>query len=71
MRLRFSDDRGNTWSQYYDVTLTPSEFNGEVAWRSLGAIQAPGRIYEVSDYGGVIRIDGATADIEGIDDGNG
>lgn len=69
IRLRFSDDRGNTWTTMEDITLLDGDFSGEIAWRSLGSIQAPGRIYELSDFGGTIRIDGATSDIEGVDDG--
>lgn len=67
VRLRFSDDHGNTWSPYYDRTLRRGNYSQEIAWQSLGAIQAPGRVFEVSDTGGLIRIDGATADIEGMD----
>lgn len=69
IRLRISDDRGHTWSDYFVVPLTQGDFSGEIAWRSLGAIQAPGRVYEISDFGGSISIFGADADIEGIDHG--
>lgn len=67
IRLRFSDDRGKTWSDYYSVEITGTDSFDEVAWRSLGGIQAPGRVYEISDFGGTVRIDGCEADIEGLD----
>lgn len=69
MRLRYSDDEGNTWSDYENVSLTVGDFQQDVQWRSLGTIQAPGRIFEISDEGGVVRIDGAWIDTYGDDDG--
>lgn len=72
--LRFSDDLEHTWSPYYTVTLTPADYGGEIAWRSLGSFASPGRIFELSDLGGLIRIDGADAYLDGFDepeDGNG
>ena len=67
LALRFSDDNGQTWSDYFSVTLTEGDFSGEIAYRSLGSFAAPGRIFELSDSGGVIRIDGADAMINGWD----
>lgn len=66
VRLRFSDDNGNTWSPYYSVALRRGNYSQDIAFTSLGAVQSPGRVFEVSDIGGLIRIDGATADIEGM-----
>jgi hypothetical protein len=68
MRLRFSDDQGETWSDYYDVTLTGSA-SQTVEYRSLGTFKAPGRIFELSDAAGLVRIDSADAVIPGYDDG--
>jgi hypothetical protein len=67
MNLRFSDDNGKTWSAYYPITVTAG-VEGEVEWRSLGAFDAPGRIFEVSDSGGMVRIDGCDAYIDNFDD---
>lgn len=67
MRLRFSDDQEETWSDYFDVDLIVDDFNGEIAYRSLGSFMAPGRIFEFSDSGGLIRIDGADAFLNGFD----
>lgn len=68
MKLRFSDDQGRSWTQMEDIVLVQGDYVQEVAWRSLGAFAAPGRVFEVSDSGGVIRINGANADIDGVDD---
>lgn len=65
--LRFSDDQGNTWSPFYPVTLTAGDVGSEVAWRSLGSFCAPGRIFEFSDSGGLVRIDGCDAFLDGFD----
>lgn len=66
--LRYSDDQENTWSSYRSVTLTPGNYGAEIAWRSLGAFASPGRVFELSDVGGLIRIDGADAYLDGFDD---
>ena len=65
--MRFSDDQGNTWSKYYPVQLTPDDFKQDIAWRSLGSFMAPGRLIELSDTGGLIRIDGADVFINNFD----
>jgi hypothetical protein len=58
-KLRYSDDSEHSWSTYDIVSLTPGNFGDEIAWRSLGSFNSPGRIFELSDVGGLIRIDGA------------
>lgn len=68
MNMRFSDDNAKTWSDYYPITLTSGDFSQELAWRSLGAFMAPGRIFEISDSGGLLRIDGADVFLDGFDD---
>lgn len=70
MSLRFSDDRGNTWTATDPLTLEPGNFEQELAWRSLGAVRAPGRIFEIEDRGGLVKIQSADAEIEGLDDGS-
>lgn len=66
MRLRFSDDNGDSWSGYKTVSLTQGTVK-EMAWRALGAYAAPGRVFEFSDTGGPVRLDGADMDYEGED----
>jgi hypothetical protein len=68
--MRFSDDGGETWSADYIVDLTADDFTGEMVWRSLGSFMAPGRIFEMSDFGGLLRIDGANISITDFDDGD-
>lgn len=65
--LRYSDDQGKTWSDNFDISLIEDDFDGEMAWRSLGSFMAPGRIFEFSDVGGLLRIDGADAFLNGFD----
>lgn len=55
--LRTSDDFGNTWIDHGTLAVTPSNYSQEFAWRSLGQIVAPGRIFEITDSGASIRID--------------
>jgi hypothetical protein len=67
VNLRFSDDNGQTWSPFFTTTLTQGDFGGEVAYRSLGSFDAPGRIFEFSDVGGLVRIDGCDMNAEDED----
>lgn len=69
LQMRFSDDQGRTWSDYYDVPLELENYSQEITWRSLGNISAPGRIFEIRDIGGMIRIDDCNATVDGEDDG--
>jgi hypothetical protein len=62
--LRFSDDEGTAWSHAYERTLEPDKFDQVLRYRSLGRIRAPGRIWELADKGGLVRIDGVDSDIE-------
>lgn len=68
LRLRFSDDNGKTWSNYFDNTLTQGDTSAQSEYRALGSFGAPGRIFELSDVGGPNRIDGVDADVDGLDD---
>lgn len=68
MTMRYSDDWGQTWSDDFTVDLIVDDFSGEIAYRSLGSFMAPGRIFELSDSGGLIRIDGADLFLNGFDD---
>lgn len=63
--LRFSDDEGETWSQPKEAILRAGDYAQELKYRSLGRLREPGRLWEISDAGGLVRIDGLDADIEG------
>lgn len=67
LSMRYSDDQGNTWSDYSEIVLTEGSFSAELAFRSLGSFASPGRIFELSDVGGLIRIDGADIYLDGFD----
>ena len=63
VRLRFSDDEGETWSRYFSVPLEGGNFAQVIAFRSLGRVRAPGRLWEISDAGGMVTIEGMHANI--------
>lgn len=62
--LRFSDDIEHTWSDDFTITLTAGDYSQEIAWRALGSFAAPGRVFEIRDVGGLVRIDSADLDPE-------
>jgi hypothetical protein len=68
MNMRFSDDNGNTWSDYFPIAMEQDDFTTELRWRSLGSFGAPGRIFEFSDTGGPRSIEGCDAFLNGFDD---
>lgn len=55
--LEISDDAGKTYDDMGTVTVTAGENSPELAWYSLGQIQAPGRLFRITDDGAVARID--------------
>jgi hypothetical protein len=61
--LRFSDDNGKTWSASFEIELTADE-KQQLDFRSLGKVGFPGRIFEFSDTAGLLRIDGAYAQLD-------
>jgi hypothetical protein len=56
--LRTSDDFGHTWHDHGDVTVTASDFSKVVEWYSMGTMQPPGRLFEITDTGATVRISG-------------
>lgn len=62
--MRFSDDGGRTWTARQPITLTPSAWGQEIAWRGLGVIRSPNRLFEISDTGGLVRISDCDAMVE-------
>lgn len=65
--LSFSDDQGKSWVTMDTLPLVEGTFT-ELAWRSLGSFDAPGRIFRITDVGGLLRIDGCDAGIDGFDE---
>lgn len=68
--LNYSDDQGKSWSDDFTLDLVELDFTQEIAWRSLGAFNAPGRIFQITDIGGLIRYDGCDAFVDNFDDDN-
>ena len=56
--LDISDDRGHTYVNAGTLTPTPGVYDVQLAWRSLGSFTGPGRLFRVTDYGALNRIDG-------------
>lgn len=68
--LSFSDDQGKSWVTMDTLPLVEGTFT-ELAWRSLGSFDAPGRIFKITDVGGLLRIDGCDAALDNFnEDGN-
>jgi hypothetical protein len=63
--LSYSDDRGTTYVNTAPITINVGDYNGRVFWRSLGSIRTPGRIFKITDYGTLKRIDGMNMLAEG------
>lgn len=55
--LKYSDDLGHTFVDAGAITVEPGNYFQEFAWRSLGKIGAPGRLFQLVDYGAFARID--------------
>lgn len=64
LRMRFSDDEGVTWGRTYAVVLRSDAYSQPISFRGLGRMRAPGRIWEITDAGGLVRIDGIDSDME-------
>lgn len=56
--LTYSDDRGHTYNDAGSVLIEDGNYDTRVEWRSLGALKQPGRLLKITDYGGLVRIDG-------------
>jgi len=65
IELTFSDDQGKTWDAPADsiIVLVEGEDMQALEWMSLGSFQSPGRIINILDYGGSIRIDRAVHEV--------
>lgn len=59
MTLRFSDDQGQSFYTFGVETLSSDDDSQELIYRSLGSFNMPGRIIEIEDLGGPVRIDSA------------
>lgn len=57
VRLEVSDDRGTTYQDCGTVDTEAGVLDTRVDWRSLGSMNAPGRLFRITDYGALRRID--------------
>jgi hypothetical protein len=55
--LSTSDDQGHTYDQYDTINVDPADYQARIDWDSLGSFAAPGRLFRVTDYGVLARID--------------
>lgn len=55
--LSFSDDGGRNYVSAGTIVAQPGNFQQEFAWRSLGLIGAPGRMFRLEDNGALRNID--------------
>lgn len=58
VRLEISDDAGVTFDDQGTVEITAGAAYPELSWYSLGQIEAPGRLFKITDDGAIMRIDG-------------
>jgi hypothetical protein len=58
VKLEISDDAGKTYDDMGTITVTTGVNSPELFWGSLGQIEAPGRLFRITDDGAVARIDG-------------
>lgn len=58
VRLEISDDGGVTFDDMGTQEITAGANYPELLWTSLGQIEAPGRLFKLTDDGAITRIDG-------------
>jgi hypothetical protein len=70
IQMAYSDDGGQTYSTPMVVILqvgsTP-DGQQDIRFASLGSFMAPGRIFQLYDVGGTLRLDGVDAEIDNYD----
>ena len=61
--LRWSDDQGQSYTTPLTIELEDGNDSQQLRWRSLGRFDAPLRIFEISDTGGLARINGCDVEV--------
>lgn len=56
--LSTSDDGGNSYTSRGTVTVSNTDYGARAEWRSLGSMSTPGRLFKLTDYGTLHRVDG-------------
>lgn len=62
VELTYSDDRGHNYTSAGSQLLAADAYNVRMNWQSLGSMEAPGRLFKITDYGALKRIDGLMID---------
>jgi hypothetical protein len=57
VELFTSDDMGHSYDSHGSLTVTPDDYTVRLDWQSLGSFTAPGRLFQLVDYGALTRID--------------
>lgn len=57
VELRVSDDRGVSYTSVGSIDVDSGDYDVRLHWRSLGSMEAPGRLFKIVDTGALQRID--------------
>lgn len=57
IQLETSDDNGATWQDQGTIDVEAGNYNQEWAWRSLGVVRSPGKLFRITDSGASVRFD--------------
>lgn len=55
--LEVSDDGGHSYQDCGNLTVDAEQYSTRLNWRSLGSIRYPGRLFKITDYGALKRLD--------------
>lgn len=66
--LEYSDDSGHTYVNAGAIDVTPGQYSFVLQWPSLGSFKGPGRLFRVTDWGVLARVDGIDMN-DGTDNG--
>lgn len=66
--LEFSDDNGKTWTAMEPITVAQGDVSLPLVWSALGSFGAPGRIFRITDDGGMLSLFGADASLNNYDE---
>ncbi len=67
LTLRFSDDNGNSWFSMESITWEAGSFDQNLQFGSMGTFGQPGRIIEITDVGGSMRLSDVDGEFSGGD----
>lgn len=66
--LEFSDDNCKSWTAMEPIVVAQGNVNLPLIWSALGSFGAPGRIFRISDAGGMLSLFGADAALNNYDE---